>query len=489
MGLESGTYIGDLITTNPLTSDPRSEGDDHFRLLKTVVQNTFPGFVGRFSRWQAKTGSYTALATDNWTLIEASGTLTLNLTAAATLGNGWSAVVYARAGDVTVDPNASEQVNGATTAFIPVGYAALIFCDGAKFLCVVASLQQPLIFSDGVSDPNLLYNFSLTTSVAGNALTIAAKTRAGLNASVNDPIAVSQRNGTITAGDYNIRKITAALSMVVSSGSTLGHSSGLMMPIYVYLIDNAGVQELAVSGTYQGLKGVYTTTTEGGVGGADLLSSMYSTTGRASVAGRLVAVLWSAQVTAGTWASNMSEIHLPPFEQGRIGEILDYAGGTVPFGYLLCDGSAVSRTGEAKLFGKISTTWGVGDGSTTFNVPDSRRRVTVGSGGAGTGVLGNALGNVGGVESVALTEAQMPKHFHRMRGPNSVTAPQADNGISVGVYGGGTPDDPAQDYGTYSAGDGAASGSQGTGTGDGSAHDNVQPSMIVTKMIRARGDM
>lgn len=66
------------------------------------------------------------------------------------------------------------------------------------------------------------------------------------------------------------------------------------------------------------------------------------------------------------------------------GTILANASATLPFGYLLCDGSAVSRTTYAQLFTALSTTWGAGDGSTTFNVPDLRSRVLIG---AGTGTV------------------------------------------------------------------------------------------------------
>lgn len=63
-----------------------------------------------------------------------------------------------------------------------------------------------------------------------------------------------------------------------------------------------------------------------------------------------------------------------------IGTIKAIGHSTVPQGYLACDGSAVSRTTYVTLFGLLSTTWGAGDGSTTFNVPDLRGRVLVGSG-------------------------------------------------------------------------------------------------------------
>ena len=69
-----------------------------------------------------------------------------------------------------------------------------------------------------------------------------------------------------------------------------------------------------------------------------------------------------------------------------IGSIVDYAGGTLPNGYFPCDGRAVSRTGYALLFSKLGTIWGVGDGTTTFNIPNTGGRTAVFYGfGAGTG--------------------------------------------------------------------------------------------------------
>ena len=63
-----------------------------------------------------------------------------------------------------------------------------------------------------------------------------------------------------------------------------------------------------------------------------------------------------------------------------VGSMQIFAGSTVPDGYLLCDGSAVSRTTYADLFAVIGTTWGSGDGSTTFNIPDMREVAPVGVG-------------------------------------------------------------------------------------------------------------
>jgi microcystin-dependent protein len=63
-----------------------------------------------------------------------------------------------------------------------------------------------------------------------------------------------------------------------------------------------------------------------------------------------------------------------------VGAITPYAGASAPGGWLTCDGSAISRTTYAGLFGVLSTTWGVGDGSTTFNIPDLREAAPVGIG-------------------------------------------------------------------------------------------------------------
>ena len=79
-----------------------------------------------------------------------------------------------------------------------------------------------------------------------------------------------------------------------------------------------------------------------------------------------------------------------------------------PAGWLLCDGSAVSRTEYATLYAAIGDTWGAGDGSTTFNLPDLRGRAPIGAG-AGSGLTARTLGGTGGSEN-----AIIPYHRHAM---------------------------------------------------------------------------
>lgn len=96
---------------------------------------------------------------------------------------------------------------------------------------------------------------------------------------------------------------------------------------------------------------------------------------------------------------------LPP------GIIVPYGGTAAPSGWLLCDGTAVSRTDYADLFAVLGTAYGAGNGTTTFNLPDLQGRVSVGKAAAGTFAT---LGGTGGAETVTLTAAQsgLPAHTH-----------------------------------------------------------------------------
>jgi len=93
------------------------------------------------------------------------------------------------------------------------------------------------------------------------------------------------------------------------------------------------------------------------------------------------------------------------------GSIQLFAASTPPGGWLACDGSAVSRTTYARLFAAIGTTWGVGDGSTTFNLPDLRGRAPVGAG-SGAGLTARTLADTGGAEDHTLSETNLAAHTH-----------------------------------------------------------------------------
>lgn len=114
-------------------SNSVKNGDDALRQLMADTASAITKVVD-------KTGSYTALKTDFNQMIRATGTLTLNLTAAATLTAGWCLWVKGDGGAVTVDPNSSEQINGATTLSIADGGWCFIVCTGTAFRAVVVGV-------------------------------------------------------------------------------------------------------------------------------------------------------------------------------------------------------------------------------------------------------------------------------------------------------------------------------------------------------------
>ena len=115
------------------------------------------------------------------------------------------------------------------------------------------------------------------------------------------------------------------------------------------------------------------------------------------------------------------------------GIVLPFAGSVAPQGYLLCDGSAVSRTDYADLFTAIGTVYGAGDESTTFNVPDLSGRVVIGVS------QSHALGSTGGEATHTLTEQELPAHSHEVPShghANDITAttPELTHSVTQAVF-------------------------------------------------------
>jgi microcystin-dependent protein len=96
-----------------------------------------------------------------------------------------------------------------------------------------------------------------------------------------------------------------------------------------------------------------------------------------------------------------------------VGQVAQFGGAAAPAGWVLCDGSAVSRAAYPDLFAVIGTTFGAGDGATTFNVPNFKGRTPVGVGTAtATGATAHTLGQLAGEETHTMTVAEMVAHNH-----------------------------------------------------------------------------
>lgn len=201
------------------------------------------------------------------------------------------------------------------------------------------------------------------------------------------------------------------------------------------------------------------------------------------------------------------------------GAVIAFAGVTTPAGWLLCNGAAVSRATYAALWASIGTTYGAGNGTTTFNLPNLQNRVALGSGSRGRGATG-------GSETVVLDAGSLPAHNHGMShthrtpehahtgsvsggahdhpidldtqntsehghagteaasagpGPSGTTNP-ATNGV-VGPP--GSDHTHALTITLGGGGDTGAPSTVGTGvTGSGAAHENMPPFLVLNYIIK-----
>jgi microcystin-dependent protein len=158
---------------------------------------------------------------------------------------------------------------------------------------------------------------------------------------------------------------------------------------------------------------------------------------------------------------------LPP-----TGVMLPFGGGAAPTGWLLCDGSAINRTTYATLFSAIGTAYGVGDGSTTFNLPDLRGKIPVGKDAGQTEF--DVMGESGGEKTHVLAVSELPAHTHKVLNPQ--------NNDYMGLPGGGgagwsTGADPGGNNNIYQA-------ITNNGTGGGGAHNNLQPYLVTNYIIK-----
>ena len=223
-------------------------------------------------------------------------------------------------------------------------------------------------------------------------------------------------------------------------------------------------------------------------------------------------VLALSTLSAATWNQDVVANVIDIESRLPTGAVQLYAGASAPSNWLLCNGAETLISGYAALYAVCSTTYGSltngsgGVGTTHFRLPDLRGRVPIGAG-AGTGLTVRTIGATTGVETHPLSTAELASHTHT--GPNHVHTgtvdsagnhshdAAADQGFLGGYNGEGsayivtggagwgifsnTADAGAHQhtFTTGYAGTGAT-GSEGNGT----AHNNIQPSLALTYIIK-----
>jgi microcystin-dependent protein len=151
-----------------------------------------------------------------------------------------------------------------------------------------------------------------------------------------------------------------------------------------------------------------------------------------------------------------------------VGAVTPYAASSAPAGWLACDGSAVSRTTYSRLFAVIGTTYGAGNGTTTFNLPNMVDRMAVGSGSTYT------LASTGGSASTTLASGNLPSHSHSFSDTSD-----SQGSHSHSLSGSTTSDSHSHSVGNQSsrsdilAGGGTTTASTGGGSTGSDAHSHT----------------
>lgn len=379
----------------------------------------------------------------------------------------------------------SETVNPATTGIIRLANNS----DSISFRNAANSANIPLIVN--ASDQLTFNGVPLANAVALTP-----------NRSV-----ISDGSGFLSVSTVTSAEV-AALHALTASRALTSDGSGLVA------VSAVTATELGyVSGVTSSIQTQINALSAGGTSGVPEWSS--STT---YAVGNYVRKTGTSELYASLTNNNLN--HVLPSQTNNTdwqyiqtgnptGSLLDFAGSSAPDGYLLCDGTAVSRTTYANLFAVIGIVYGSGDGSTTFNVPDSRSRVLAGK--AASGTFGT-LGATPGAETHSQTQTA---HSHTVNSHTHTIAhrhPSPVSGETPALIGNGRTDGAGWAFGsttlaTQQVGQIAATAT-GTNTiflntGDSSAANSgaaapgtdsqtpaisdgssIQPTLVVNKIIK-----
>lgn len=259
-----------------------------------------------------KSGAYTIVAGDLGKVINVdatAGAVTLTLTAAATMADGFWC--YVRKADssgnaVTIDPNAAETINGGANISVTAQFEMrLLVCDGTTWFMEMDASSG----GSSVSFAGLIDNAEISITRSGNAETFSLKTASGSDPSGSDIVKVGFANAT---GGFDIVQCTSALSFTFSSGSTGGAVNALEFKVGIILLNNAGTLALGAVVRPSGIKdnSIVSTTAEGGAGAADSPRVIYSASALTNVRARVLGYATYTLAAVGTWGTAPSDVLL-----------------------------------------------------------------------------------------------------------------------------------------------------------------------------------
>lgn len=257
--------------------------------------------------WASGTTANRLLRTDGTTVSFAQAVLTTDVSGTLPLGNGGTGQTSAAAAFGALSPLTTKgDILGFSTvnARVPVGTdGQVLTADSTQTLGIkwaAASAGTQMYGMD-------IINSGMSTSVAANALTINVLSAAGNTPDgTTNLVTVPFRNATAATGTVITRTVSAATSLVVPSGATLGMKSATAGYLYVYLVDTGAVAVPGISFSKFDDGSVISTTAIGA--GSTSNNVIYTTSAQTSKPIRLWFRINISETTAGTWASNATEL-------------------------------------------------------------------------------------------------------------------------------------------------------------------------------------
>ena len=291
--------------------------------IKTAVESINSNIVTAFAKVVGGAGvtssgvDYTVQSSDQGKLVRATASgITITTPDASTVTSPFVfAILNNSSGSITFDGNGSQTVDGNANLAVSSGTGFLVYTDGTNWF---TTGRQGVLTGAQLRYGDII-NGTITESNGSNAVTFSVKTLAGNDPSATDPVLVAFRNSTAGNGNYVYRTITSALSLTVSSGSTLGTSNGVPCRLWLVIFDDGGTLRLGVINCKSG-SNIYplgqsprvSSTAEGGAGAADSAHVFYTGTAVTTKAYTILGYVdyLSGLATAGSWNVSPDTIQL-----------------------------------------------------------------------------------------------------------------------------------------------------------------------------------
>jgi microcystin-dependent protein len=359
------------------------------------------------------------------------------------------------------------QANQATQA-VAIGYAAGQYSQGAKAVAIGSFAGN---------------NGQTAGSIAINASGVSLDpTTAGLYI---NPIRSNAATNSYLNYDATTKEVTHSSGLAAGSVSTTTIIDGAVTDAKIGTVSGSKVTG-DISGNAANVTG--TISVANGGTGATTLTGVLIGNGANAVTAVAPGSSGNVLISNGVGWVSSTTLTVPP------GAITAFAGSSAPTGYLLCDGSEISRATYANLFAVIGTTYGGGDGSLTFNLPDLRGRAIFGidnMGGiaasrlttAGGLSANNTLGASAGSQTITLQITNLPSHSHLYQ--DAYFAEGVSGGVNNFAGSGSTDTDNSFRWRTSTNGTSESIQNLNTGiTGSGTAIQITPPLLVLNYIIK-----